>query len=171
VRIISLEHSPPDFGRLITRAANLQNAVGNREFAAMDPTQHRLAMDFALDKRRYVYKQGETDPKGDEGCDIAEATQALACAHSTALAVQVKREIGALWADTAAPPYAELFNGSLSATRVWRSVLILRAVDEELQKLKNSICATFRRPARGRLCDRSDRSSRNVPLQVRQWPS
>ena len=138
VRIISLERCPPDFHRAITRAANLQNAVGNREFAAMDPMQHRLAMDFALDKRRYAYKQGESDPTGDEGCDIVEATQALACAHSTALAVQVKREIGALWANTEAPPYTDLFNDGLSATKVWRSVLIMRAVDQELQKLKKT---------------------------------
>jgi hypothetical protein len=138
VRIISLEQCPPDFHRAITRAANLQNAVGNREFAAMDPVQHRLAMDFALDKRRYAYKQGESDPAGDEGCDIVEATQALACAHSTALAVQVKREIGALWANTEAAPYIELFNEHLSATNVWRSVLMMRAVDQELQKLKKS---------------------------------
>jgi hypothetical protein len=138
VRIISLEGCPPEFARQITRAANLQNAVGNREFAAMDPVQHRLATDFTLDKRRYVYKQGETDPKGDQGCDIVEATQALACAHSAALAVQVKREIGALWANTSAAPYIDLFNNELSGIRVWRSVLILRAVDEELQKLKQT---------------------------------
>jgi hypothetical protein len=138
VRIISLEGCPPEFARQITRAANLQNAVGNREFAAMDPVQHRLATDFTLDKRRYVYKQGETDPKGEQGCDIVEATQALACAHSTALSVQVKREIGALWADTNSTPYTDLFNGELSATRVWRSVLIMRAVDEELEKLKQT---------------------------------
>jgi hypothetical protein len=138
VRIISLEQCPPDFSRAITRAANLQNAVGNREFAAMDPVQHRLATDFALDKRRYAYKQGESDPTGEEGCDIVEATQALACAHSAALAVQVKREIGALWANTDAAPYIDLFNDSLSATKVWRSVLIMRAVDQELQNLKKS---------------------------------
>jgi hypothetical protein len=138
VRIISLDRCPPDFGRAITRAANLQNAVGNREFAAMDPIQHRLAMDFALDKRRYAYKQGESDPSGEEGCDIVEATQALACAHSTALAVQVKREIGALWASTETAPYIELFNDGLSAIKVWRSVLIMRAVDQELQILKRS---------------------------------
>jgi hypothetical protein len=138
VRIISLEQCPPDFHRAITRAANLQNAVGNREFAAMDPVQHRLATDFALDKRRYVYKQGESDPKGDQGCDIVEATLALACAHSSTLAVQSKREIGALWANTETAPYTELFNDSLSAIKVWRFVVIMRAVDEELQKLKQS---------------------------------
>lgn len=138
LRIISLESCPPDFGRRITRAANLQNAVGNREFAAMDPNQHRLATDFALDRRKYAYKSGEPDPKGEEGCSIGEATQALCCAHSVELAVQVKREIGVIWADTTAPPYTEIFNERLTSTHVWRSVLVLRTVDEELQRLRSS---------------------------------
>lgn len=138
VRIISLEKGPPEFVQKITRAANLQNAVGNREFAAMDRVQHRLATDFALDRRKYVYKSGEPDPRGDEGCSIVEATQALAAAKSAALAVQVKREIGALWADTSLPPYIDIFHEELSSTRAWRSVLVLRAVDEELQKLRTA---------------------------------
>ncbi|TPW04114.1 MAG: hypothetical protein FD125_1308 [bacterium] len=138
VRIISLEKCPPDFARQITRATNLQNAVGNREFAGMDPLQHRLATDFTLDGRRYVYKAGEPDPKGEEGCGIVEATQALASERSVALAVQVKREIGAIWADTDGPPYTEIFNDGLSTAKLWRAVLVMRAVDEELHRLKAS---------------------------------
>jgi hypothetical protein len=64
-RIISLEKCPPEFARRLTRAANLQNAVSNREFAAMDPLQHRLATDFALDRRKYVYKSGDPDPRAN----------------------------------------------------------------------------------------------------------
>jgi hypothetical protein len=115
-----------------------KSSIGNREFAAMDPVQHRVATEFALDRRRYVYKQGESDPKGDEGCDIVEATQALACSASVALAVQAKREISTLWADTESEPYTELFNSKLSGPYLWRSVLIMRAVDDELQTLKQS---------------------------------
>jgi hypothetical protein len=138
VRLISLENCPPDFGRRITRAANLQNAVGNREFAAMDPLQHRIAVEFALDKRRYVYKSGETDPRGEEGCSIIEATQALACAHSVRLAVEVKREIGSIWADVDRPPYTDIFTPELSAETVWRAVCLMRAVDERVQVLRSS---------------------------------
>lgn len=138
VRIISLAKTTPEFGRQITRAANLQNAVGNREFAAMDPLQHRLATDFALDKRRYVYKTGESDPRSDDGCSIVEATQALASEKSIALAVQVKREIGLIWADTGAAPYTELFNENLTTSRLWRAVRVMRAVDEELHFFKAS---------------------------------
>ena len=138
VRLISLENCPPDFGRRITRAANLQNAVGTREFAAMDPLQHRIAVEFALDKRRYVYKSGELDPRNEEGCSIVEATQALACAHSVRLAVAVKREISALWADTDRAPYTEIFTPELTAERVWRAVSVMRAVDDEVQVLRFS---------------------------------
>lgn len=138
VRIISLEDCTPEFSRRITRAANLQNAVGNREFAAMDPVQHRLATEFALDKRKYAYKQGESDPNGNEGCDIAEATQALACSISISLAVQAKREIGALWADTERAPYTEIFNDRTTGEQVWRCVQIMRAVDQALQECRNS---------------------------------
>lgn len=138
VRLISLENCPPDFARRITRAANLQNAVGNREFAAMDPMQHRLAVEFALDKRRYVYKSGELDPRGDEGCSIVEATQALACAYSTRLAVEVKREISSLWADTDRAPYTDIFQPNLSAERVWKAVSVMRATDEIVQVLRHS---------------------------------
>jgi len=138
VRIISLEKTPDDFSRRITRAANLQNAVGNREFAAMDPLQHRLSSDFALDKRRYVYKSGDADPRGEDGCSIVEATQALGCKRSVALAVLVKREIGAVWADTDPPPYTDLFNRELTATTVWRAVVVMRTVDEELHRLRKA---------------------------------
>ena len=132
VRLISLEMAPPDFARRITRATNLQNAVGNREFAAMDPLQHRLAVEFALDKRRYVYKSGELDPKGNEGCSIVEATQALASAHSVRLAVEVKREIGSIWADTDRAPYTEIFAHDLTGERLWRAVSVMRAFDEDV---------------------------------------
>jgi hypothetical protein len=138
VRIISLERCPPDLRQRITRAANLQNAVTNREFAAMDHVQHRLATEFALDKRKYAYKHGEADPKGDEGCTIVEATQALACEKSIQLAVQAKRELGAMWADTTAAPYTDLFNQNTTSLRVWRAVQITRVVDQELQNLRKS---------------------------------
>lgn len=67
-----------------------------------------------------------------------EATQALACAVSVRLAVGVKREIGALWADTFAAPYTDIFPDPLSAAKVWRTVLVMRAVDEEIHKLRYS---------------------------------
>jgi hypothetical protein len=138
VRIISLQNCPPEFSKSITRATNHQNVVGNREFAAMDSNQHRLATEFVLDRRRYAYRQGELKPHGSEGCDIDEATVALACDSSVALAVQAKKELGALWANTSGAPYIEIFNAKTTSSRVWRLVQIMRAVDEELHKLRSS---------------------------------
>lgn len=139
VRIISLEKSSEGFDARITRATNFQNAVRTRDFAAMDRTQHRLAIEFALDRRKYVYKSGEEDPKFDDGCSLTEATQALGCAISMDLAVQVKRNLGELWSSTTAPPYTTLFNEKTTSGEVWRAVQIMRGVDEELQKLRESL--------------------------------
>ncbi len=84
------------------------------------------------------YKQGEPDPHGEEGCSIVEATQALGCAHSVNLAVQVKKEIGNIWANTDVAPYTELFNEKLSSKRLWQDVRIMRQVDDELQPLRTA---------------------------------
>ena len=138
VRLISLENCPPEFAADVTRAANLQNAVGTREFASMDPTQHRLALDFALDGRRYVYKSGDSDPVSHSGCTIYEATQALGCRFSVKTAVDVKRNVGSIWANPKEPPYTEIFPKNISAIVLWRSVLVLRDVEVRLQEIKTS---------------------------------
>lgn len=139
VRLIDLAKCPPDFGLFVTRATNFQNAVSYRDLAALDRTQQRLAIEFALDQRTYAYKSGEADPHGEQGCSITEATQALACAqHKIDLAVQVKREIGEIWRDTTKAPYTDLFNDGLTTQTVWRSVLVMRAVEDEIQNLRHS---------------------------------
>tara|TARA_R110000787_G_C13430406_1_gene445552 strand:- start:194 stop:1915 length:1722 start_codon:yes stop_codon:yes gene_type:complete len=134
VRLISLEGREAAFTRKITRYTNLQNAVGTREFAALDPKQQQLAIDFSLDGLRYSFKRGEAEPSGSVGCSIVEATQALGCMHSIQTAVQVKREISAIWANIDAAPYSDLFTENLSSTRVWNAVLIMRMVEELLHK-------------------------------------
>ena len=137
VRIIKC---PPGFDRQITRTTNFQNSVQERDFAAMDTTQHRLATEFALDQRQYVVKSGEPDPHGTDGCGIVEATQALACANADAeLAVQVKREISVIWRNTDAKPYTDLFNDSVTGLAVWRCVQIMRLVENELHELRKRI--------------------------------
>ncbi len=137
LRLISLESCPPEFAADMTKAANLQNAVGTREFAAMDPLHHRLALDFALDGRRYTYKSGDTDPDTASGCTITEATQALGCMISVRCATEVKREIGQIWANTNDAPYTDIFPRDLDATTLWRSVRIMRSVEKELQDVKS----------------------------------
>jgi hypothetical protein len=136
VRII---RCPAGFDRQITQATNFQNAVGRRDFAATDPVQHRLATEFALDGRKYVFKSGDTDPQGEAGCSITEATQALACAQSdVGLAVLVKRNIGELWRDIQDKPYTDLFDEALTGVTVWRLVQVMRTVETELRTLRQA---------------------------------
>jgi hypothetical protein len=135
VRLLSMENAPPELAEQITRSTNFQNSVTNRDFAAMDPLQLRLARELVVMRRTYAFKSGETDPQGEQGCSITEATIALACAQSVSLAVLAKRELGALWADTKAPPYTTLFNEHLKADRLWRHVVVLRSVDQVLHAL------------------------------------
>lgn len=140
-RLISLESCPEGFSTEITRAANTQNKIEHRDFVSLDSEQKRLQTDLRiLCDKEYVYKSGDQKPKEELGCDLEEATIALACANSDVeLAVQAKREIGKLWEDTEKPPYKLLFNSQLTAIRLWRSVEVFRAVERELKKLQNEL--------------------------------
>lgn len=135
VRLVSLKGSPAGFDARITSATNTQNSVTRRDFAAMDPVQHRLAREFILRGREYAFKSGELSPQGDAGCDITEAAVALACKFSVGYAVSAKREIGSLWADTKSKPYTDLFSEETKSDEVWRAVQTIRAVDTALKAL------------------------------------
>jgi hypothetical protein len=136
-RLISLDKCPEGFATEVTRAANTQNKIEHRDFVSLDSEQKRLQTDLRiLCDKEYVYKSGDQKPKEEFGCDLEEATIALACANSDIeLAVQAKREIGKLWEDTEKPPYKLLFNSQLSAIRLWRLVEVFRAVEAELKRL------------------------------------
>jgi hypothetical protein len=139
VRLISLENCPPAFASEITRAANTQNRIEKRDFAALDPNQSRLAKESGLDGRLYVFRSGDEDPRVDTGFSITDATVALACASGeVGLAVQAKREVGAFWEDIKQEPYTILFNNQLSAETMWRCVKIMRSVDIALKKAQPS---------------------------------
>jgi len=139
IRIITTADGEGDFERRITRATNFQNAVEARDFAALDKTQHRLAVEFLVDRRKYTFKSGEEDATGEAGCSLYEATQAMGCASPNLdTAVQVKREIGQIWQDTTHPPYTDLFNNQTNAPIVWNAVRIMRAVDHTLRELSQS---------------------------------
>lgn len=138
IRLISLEQCPEGFDKSVTRATNTQNRIDNRDFAALDPNQCRLASEFVLDGRQYAYKSGDADPDEQSGCTIVDATVALACAEDITLAVQAKREIGRLWEDIDGEPYTKLFNDSTNAVDIWKAVGIMRAVDSRLKELAKS---------------------------------
>lgn len=139
-KFISLEKAPESFASEITRAANTQNRIERRDFVSLDEEQKRLQLDLLMDcSKVYMYKRGEEKPAPEVGCDIEEATIALACAYpDVELAVQAKREIGKLWEDINKPPYKLLFNSNLSARRLWRSVEILRIVESTLEEEKSN---------------------------------
>lgn len=136
VRLISLANCPEEFGIEITRAANTQNRIERRDFAALDPEQERLRKDLHLELgKSYFYKSGDVPGPLADGCTIEEVTVALACANpDPSLAVQAKREVGKLWEDITKPPYKLLFNESLTALKMWRLVEISRAADSCLKK-------------------------------------
>ena len=74
----------------------------------------------------------------NDGCSIDEATPALACAHSDpAYCVAAKGNIGKLYEDVTLPPYTVIFNPSVSAIKLWRSVEVLRAVETFLKGIPN----------------------------------
>lgn len=139
VRFISLEGSPADFARDVTRATNTQNRIGGRDFVALDPEQARIKDEFKVEGLQYVYRSGEEDPRPEDGCGIVQATIALACSHSALLTTQAKREISRLWDDISRAPYKSIFNASTTYLRVWRAVQVLRVVDEELARLAKGL--------------------------------
>lgn len=135
LRLISLDKCPEGFDSQVTRACNTQIRIERRDFAALDPNQSRLSKEMQMDGKRYIYRSGDEDPKGDDGCSITEATVALACAsQEVGLAVQAKREVSKLWENIETEPYTLLFNDRLTADVLWRGVRILRAVENALKQ-------------------------------------
>lgn len=135
VRLVSLENCPEGFAEEITRAANTQNRIEKRDFAALDPNQKRLRTELYLENQKeYAYQTGEQAPHGDSGCTLDEAAVALACRADVALAVQAKREVGMLYEDITKPPYTIIFNKGTTAKAMWDAVTVLRIVEAGLKK-------------------------------------
>jgi AIPR protein. len=136
VRVISLKHCPPDFADRVTKATNTQNRVERRDFVALDPLQAAIREDFALSlQKTYVVKRGEPDPPPESGCSVVTAATALACAHrNPELAMRAKRSTDLLWEEGSQGAYNLLFSkqDQPSAHQIWRSVLILRQIDDTL---------------------------------------
>lgn len=136
VRLISLENCPADFANDVTRAANTQNRIEKRDFAALDKEQARLRSELLLSLgKEYVYRTGDQPPSPDKGCTLDEATVALACVQPDVThAVNAKQAIGRFYEDLNKAPYTILFNSALTATKLWRAVEMLRAVDSFLKQ-------------------------------------
>jgi len=140
VRLISLEGCPPDFGHEVTRATNTQNRIEKRDFAALDKEQSRLKSELWLSlHKEYVFRTGDHAPAVQDGCTIDEATPALACAHTDiTYCVAAKSNIGKFYENVEQPPYTALFNPSLTAVKLWRTVQVLRAVEQALKSIQSA---------------------------------
>lgn len=137
VKFISLEKCPDDFSVRVTRATNTQNKVDNRDFVSLDPVQERLRRELQVWGKAYHYKR--TENLANESlslsavCTLQDATIALACLNSdVSLSISAKKEIYKLWSDTSKEPYKAIFNDSLKAITLWRSVEIYRVVLNEI---------------------------------------
>ncbi|MER7805844.1 AIPR family protein [Streptomyces sp900116325] len=137
VRIIPLKGTPNNFDRRVTIATNTQNGVAEQDFRALDQIQTRLRYDFDVTlNKKYVIKRGEAPPAPSEGCDMLEATIALACAHQEAkFSFQAKSETALLWKDET---YSKIFR-SRDARQVWRAVRLFREVKQEVDRQQQGL--------------------------------
>lgn len=141
IRMISLARCPDDFDAAVTRATNTQNAVGGRDFIALDPEQSRLRSDMSVYLSKvYAIKRGEQDPAIEDGCTVVDASVALACLQEDPdLAVIAKSAVGRLWATNDRPHYKRLFNSSTTCHRLWRAVQTAREVDGTLALTRDTL--------------------------------
>ena len=105
-----------------------------RDFVALDEIQAFIREDPV--GKFYSYKRGEPDPYLNRGCSVVEASLALACAHpNVKLAVRAKQNVDTLWERGAEGAYPMLFSGQPSASQIWGSVRLRRAVGDRLHQI------------------------------------
>lgn len=140
IRIILLRTAPQNFGNDVTRTNNLQNRVEGRDFVSEDKEQSRIRNEMEIEGIEYQYKRSEGFYPSETSCDLIEVTTALACASADiSYSVAVKTGIGRFFLDLSRPPYKAIFNASLTGTKAFNSVRILRAVDNWIDVKKKSI--------------------------------
>ncbi|MFD3944089.1 AIPR family protein [Streptomyces sp. NPDC058579] len=137
VRIITVGQTPPGFASSVTVATNTQNHVEQRDFIALDPVQAYIRDDFRLTlEKDYIVKRGELEPAPDAGCTVLEAATALACAHPDARMVAGTRaSTDFLWQSAPEGGYTQLFAEPPTAVQIWRSVQLLRIVQQTVHGL------------------------------------
>lgn len=137
VRFISLERSPPEFQKLVTRRTNTQNRIEKRDFVSLDPNQERLKAELLVKGIEYIIRSGETGTGSGDSFDVVDATVARACIQSdVSISVQAKREIGKLWDNIETTPYTMLFNNSVNGVHLWRAVQMLRQMEGVFRRLQ-----------------------------------
>ncbi|WP_262017102.1 AIPR family protein [Serratia liquefaciens] len=136
IRLISLEGTEESFGSNVTKTNNRQNRIENRDFVSLDEQQIRLKRELSIEGIEYNIVRSESFKSGQTAIDLTEATIALACiSGQVGLAVQAKREIGKFYENLTKAPYKSIFNPNTSGIYLRNSVLSLREVDKEINKL------------------------------------
>jgi len=136
VHVICVDDSSSELPSQITDTRNRQNRVEERDFVALDEIQAFIREDFGSIGKFYSYKRGEPDPVPEQGCSVVEASLALACAHpNVKLAVRAKQNVDTLWERGAEGAYPMLFSGQPSASQIWGSVRLRRAVGDRLHQI------------------------------------
>lgn len=140
IQIIDLSSASPEMATQITKLSNTQNRIENRDFAALDPVQDKIRQELSFSHFVYLYKDGDVVSNPENELSIDEATVALACLHpDITLATLAKRNVGALTEDITKPPYKILFNSGTNSFELLNSVLAVRIVESELNKLRASL--------------------------------
>ncbi|WP_026119218.1 AIPR family protein [Nocardiopsis ganjiahuensis] len=136
MHVICVDDPSSDLPSQITDTRNRQNRVEERDFVALDETQALIREDFGTIDKFYSYKRGEPDPVPEQGCSVVEASLALACAHpNVKLAVRAKQNVDTLWERGTEGAYPMLFSGQPSASQIWGSVRLRRAVGDWLHQI------------------------------------
>ncbi len=142
VKLISLKDCPDGFDVQVTRATNTQNHVDSRDFVSLDSVQQRLAREIKTwdADKTYFYKRSEDMVSNESSCTLTESTTALSSySGNLELISLAKKDIAEIWSDTSSSFYKQIFNPSVSAIKLWRTVEIYRLVKKYLfRKSKDS---------------------------------
>ena len=136
IRIISLERCEDDraFAERISHAANFQNQVGLKDFAATYPLHEQMRLALKPHQITYHYRLDDDTPEPDEtNFTIEEALTACACLHNTqdcdfvtrvAANRDSLRSLELVFAATelVRSRHERVFPANLSARTVWRAV-------------------------------------------------
>jgi len=142
IKIVSLEKCEDEaaFAERISRAANFQNHVGLRDFAATYPLHEQMSLTLRPHGIGYHYRLDEDTPASDEhNFTIEEALTACACLHTAQdcdLLYRVAANRDSLRSLEMVFPASEVvrtrhervFPPNLSARTAWRSVQAQRIV-------------------------------------------
>ena len=135
---ICLEDAEEDFANQVTQYRNSQNAVNERDFAALDENQQHWQQALALDEIIYHYKSGRMTTAEAEAIEepdfaIDEAIRYLACRLTgggwAELVIQAKNKPQQLFSRISSQSghpssYDRIFCASLDARTIWRTVQV-----------------------------------------------